>query len=117
MIRPLMLNTSLYKGANYIQELRFALDGERVNLTDCVVRFNAAESAGGTNVLSYTSGESPDYVTIDAADDYLVTINIPPSVTEDISNPDLYYEIDIEDAGGIVSRWVNGTITVHEDAQ
>lgn len=111
---PLKHSQSLYKGSDFVMKFRLKNEGNYLTFDDITITITA--SANGVNVFSYATGESPLYVTVDATDNNLVTIRIPAAITETFSDPKIYYEVDVTDADGYVTRWIIGTITVYEAA-
>lgn len=113
MITPIKKNLQIHKGADFNLKLRFKSDGVYSDLTDCIVRFNA--SSNGANVYSLVSGDSPETITIDEGNNFLVTISITDTAA--ITQSELFYTIDLEDALGVNGRWMYGTIQVYEGAE
>lgn len=114
MIKPVKRNLDLYKGADFIFEFRIKSDGASIG--DHEITFKASEMAGTASVISLSSSDSPETITIDSADDNLITIRIDAIDTAALTNKELYYEIDSIDTNGIVSRWMMGQINIYEGA-
>jgi hypothetical protein len=108
-MQPITANLQVYKGADFSLSFRLKEDGSAVSLTGKTVTFNAAEKPGGVRVWSYDSDSSPEYVTVDSTD--LVTIAIPASVTEALTQSRLYFNIDVDD-----DRWWMGSLELIEGA-
>lgn len=113
MITPVSKNFTLFKGATFSIKIRLKNENDVKDMTGLEVQFNASDVPGGTNVFSYSSEDSPAFITVDA--DNYITISIPAADTATITNPDLYYEIDVID-GATVERWMLGTISCKENA-
>jgi hypothetical protein len=104
----------LYKGADFTLSFRISVDGAYlVPETDYTTVFRAMPKAGEASIWEFTSGDSPFYYT---NEDNIQTLTIPGAVTDDVTEEELYYELDtVDDAGGIVRRMI-GTIVVFESA-
>lgn len=112
MSEPEKYNFKLYKGADFVLEIRFKEDDAYYD--PGTVTFKA--SFAGTETFLYTSGGSPDYLTIDPDDSYLITLRIPGADTENVSVSEMFYQIDVTNDDGEIERKMIGTINVVESA-
>ena len=115
-MNPEKYNLNLYKGADFVFERRFQENG--VYFNPGIVRFKATnkEVSPEDIIYNYSSGESPEYITIDEGDDYLITIRIPAAVTADIMATQLLFQIDTENTKQEIDRRVVGTIQIIDGA-
>lgn len=116
MRQPDKKDIRAYRSRDFKFQFRIKCDGSYLDLSTSTVFFNASDGVDGVNVLSYSSADSPAAITIDADDNYLVTVLIDDSVITAITQSELYYEIDIEDASGFREPWLLGSIYVLGDA-
>jgi hypothetical protein len=117
MIKPVKRNLEIYKGADFLLQFRLKLEDAYINPNDGEVTFKASDKIDGTNVFSFSSTESPVTISIDDEDNYLITVQISATDTADITALELYYEVDFVDAGGVVSRWMLGSINIYGNAE
>ena len=115
-MNPEKYNLNLYKGADFVLEIRFKEDGNYFD--PGIIRFKATNKNVSPEdvVFDYTSGASPEYITIDASEDYLITIRIPASVGETVNATELLYQINTENDAGEIDPRVIGNIQVIEGA-
>lgn len=108
-MKPVTANLEIYKGADFNLSFRLKIDGATVSLTGKTVYFNASTKPGGDRVWTFDSDSSPNYITVDSSD--LVTISVPASVTDDLIQTRLYFNIDVDE-----DRWWMGSLEILEAA-
>lgn len=113
---PEKYNLNLYKGADFVFETRFKEDDFYID--PGIVRFKATnkEVSPEDVVFDYSSGASPEYITIDEGENYLVTLRIPAAVTAAIMATQLLFQIDTENDDGEIDRRIIGTLHIIEGA-
>lgn len=116
MIKPACYNIDFYQGVDFDFDFRLKTDGSYVDLSTYTIVFSASSNSGGTNILSYSSADSPSIFSYDADENFLVTMLIPRADIEALTDNELYYTIDITDTAGLKQRYMQGNIYVHEGA-
>lgn len=100
----------LHCGAVFRFSFRLSRAGEYVDPTDVI--FTASDKPGGTEVFTKSYAESPTFFSVE---DDIWTLEIPASETEDVTQPELYFQVDIVESGD-TERWITGNIKVYQNA-
>ena len=106
----------LDKGSTYAVTLRIKMPGGStpMDLTGHVARMQARRSyASPTPELDLTS-EPGGGLTVHEAEGE-IDIIIGAAVSAAVKAQSLVYDLETEDAGGVVTRWIEGVITLHPE--
>jgi hypothetical protein len=103
-------NLKLHAGAVFRFAFRLSRAGTFVDATDVV--FTASDKPGGTEIFSFSYSESPTFFSVE---NDIYTLEIPSSQTASLTNPELYFQVDIVEAGEN-ERWITGNIKVYQNA-
>lgn len=115
-MKPESYDLYFYRNADFKFEFRIKCDGSYLDLTGYTIDFNASEGAGGTNVLSYSTGDSPSNIAVDASDNYKVTISSTSEIIDAITQATLFYTIDLVDSSDFDQRYMAGNIYIQNGA-
>lgn len=108
MFRPVEYNLpAVLTGCTYKQSLTLKVNGEAKDLTDCTVSLIFLKKGEVLTSVATT------YVSLDAALG-VITINIPPAVTELLPYGNLDYRLEITEANGDINRYMIGTLEVKD---
>jgi len=109
MITPSVYNFTLPQGSTWDDTWTLKVSGSPYNLTGCTARlqFRKAFTSPDT-VLSITQASG---ITLGGAAG-TVTFNVADTVTAAIEAGVYVYDLEIETAGGVTSRWVQGKVNV-----
>ena len=109
MITPAIYNGTLPQGATWDDVWTLKVSGSPYNLTGCTARlqFRKAVTSPDT-VLSITSSSG---ITLGGALG-TVTFSVADTVTAAIESGVYVYDLEVETAGGVTSRWVQGKVNV-----
>lgn len=114
MQAPAQLNLEMWQGASWSYVLTWKT-GEplaAVNLTGYTARLQARESVADTTpALSLTLGSG---ITLGGSAG-TVTLTRTPTQTSAIPAGRYYYDLEVESAGGQVTRLTEGTLTVYAE--
>jgi hypothetical protein len=102
---------NIYKGADFVFKFRLRSDNDYLNPTE--VTFKASASSDGSAVIDKSLSDSPTDITIDSSDNYLITITVPYSETDAITQANLVYQIDAT-ISGLIYRKLMGNIRLYE---
>jgi len=117
MIVPIRKDFDLYKGATFKLQFRLKANCAPVDLTGYAIYMTISDRPDGEEVLSFSTSSSPTYISVDADDDYLITIELPPIITAAISEPGrAYYEIDTVNTDNERDRRLLGNLNIFEQA-
>lgn len=114
---PVKYLKNIHRGTDFVFQFRFKYDGEYTDLTGSTVFFDVSDSVDGTNLFSFSSADSPETITIDANNNWLVTVTIPRTDTLTITQNELYYQIDKTGTDGLRLRYAIGSLPVLGDAE
>lgn len=118
MIEPIFKDYNLYKGATFKIQFRIKRNGDYVDVSGYEWYFKAADEVNGTLVLEGDNQSSPANISVDADDDYLVTVKFSPTDTDAITQVGcLKYEIDNVLEDGERQRRMMGSINLYEDVE
>ncbi len=104
----------LYCGADFDFSFRVLIDGTAQNPAD--VQFKAVDDDGNI-VFDNSLGASPVVITVDADDNYLITISQLAAATATVTAPKLNYQVDITLDTGEHDRWMMGEIMCVPDVE
>ena len=112
MQAPGALDLDLYQGATFSYVLTWEVGGDPVNLTSYTARLQARATPDATSTaLSLTTGSG---IALGGA---LGTITLTRSAAQTAAlTPGRYlYDLELESAGGVVTRLVEGELTIHPE--
>lgn len=112
MQAPGKLNLDLYQGASWSYVLTWKVDGNPVNLTSYSARLQARVTADATTTaLSLTTGSG---ITLGGA---AGTVSLARSSAQTAAlTPGRYlYDLELESAGGEVTRLIEGELIIHAE--
>lgn len=115
MSRVPSYNLYFYKNSDF--EFKFKIkddEGNYANLTSHTVVFTASNIAGGTNVFSYSSSDSPSMISLEDDDTFVITIN--SEVIDAITQETLFFTIDLINASDFDERYLQGNIYLQKGA-
>lgn len=115
-MKPVQYDLFFYRNSDFKFEFRIKSDNSTLDLTGYTVVFSASDGAGGTNVFTHSSGDSPVIVLIDESEDYLVTILMKAVEIDGISQEKLFYTIDLIDPENFDQRYIHGNILIQNGA-
>lgn len=116
MIEPINENFTLYKGTDFKIQFRIIIDGEYINPENYVFDFKAASKLGADeNAIEKITTDDPNPFTIDATENYLVTMLVPGTETDAITETgQLYFQLKETTDGGEKNPRMVGIIELIE---
>jgi hypothetical protein len=99
---------TIQQGATYRRTFRWLADGDPVSLTGFVARMQIRRSVRAPEVLVSATTEN-GRLTLNAPAGE-VSLELPASVTAAITARTGVYDLELEDAGGVVTRLVEGAV-------
>lgn len=109
MITPTRYDFTLPQGSTWDDVWTLKIAGTPVNLTGSTARLQFRKAASSpTAALSITSSSG---ITLGGAAG-TVTFNVTDTQTSTIDAGIYVYDLEIETAGGVTSRWVEGKVNV-----
>lgn len=109
MITPANYNFVIPQGASWDDVWTLKISGAAYDLTGCTARLQLRTSPSATTAaLSLT--QASGIVLGGAAG--TVTFNVTDTVTAAIAAGRYFYDLEIESAGGLTNRWMQGYCTV-----
>lgn len=117
MIKPVSFNLELYQKATFSFSFRIKECGAYVDPSLWQINFRASDAPDGTLVFNKNNYDSPNAgIAVDADDDFLITVTVPAGQTN-VSQDQLYYEVDTTPPSGEVQRRMIGNIAVFRNAE
>lgn len=102
------------QGATYQLDITWKQpDGTPVNLTDYTARMQFRKSKTSTDIL-FSGTTSNGIITLGGAAG-TISITIPASTTDDFAFRSAVYDLELESAGGVVYRLVEGCVQVSKE--
>lgn len=117
MIKPSSYQIDFYKGVDFSFSFRLKSDGSYIDLSAYTIRFNASTTAEGANILTYSSADSPTVFSFDSSKNNLVTMLIPQETISALTDSELFYTLDLEDASSLNQRYLFGKVIIYGDAE
>ncbi len=116
MIEPINENFTLYKGTDFKIQFRIKIDGAYIDPENYVFDFKAASKLGAaSNAIEKNTNDDPTPFTIDADDNYLITMEVPGTETEAITETgQLYYQLKETTDGNEMNARMVGIIELVE---
>jgi len=109
MIQPTTYNFTLPQGSTWDDVWTLKIAGTPYDLTGCTARLQFRKApTSDTTALSITSSSG---ITLGGAAG-TVTFNVADTTTAAIEAGVYVYDLEIETAGGVTSRWVQGKVNV-----
>ena len=109
MITPTTYNFTLPQGSTWDDVWTLKVAGTPYNLTGCTARLQFRKSPSSpTTALSITSSSG---ITLGGSAG-TITFNVTDTMTSAIDSGIYVYDLEIETAGGVTSRWVEGKVNV-----
>lgn len=112
MQAPGKLDLDLYQGATFSYVLTWEVGGSPVNLTSYTGRLQARTTPDATTpVLSLTTGSG---ITLGGSAG-TITLTRTAAQTAALTPGRYVYDLELESAGGVVTRLVEGELIVHAE--
>lgn len=95
----------LVEGADFDETITWTIDGDAVDLTDYTAELRIGTSGSTDLTLDDTDG-------LTLGDDGTILVQVTDTQTDALPDGRLYYELDVTDGDGIVTRLLNGRANV-----
>ena len=114
MIKPIKKDLDLHKGTTFTIDFRLKEDGSTVDVSLWQIDFVAVATISSAAIIAKSTADSPATITIDAGEDYLITITVPDTETAAIvQKGGLHFQIDATPPSGEVQRrWIGKLILI-----
>jgi len=115
--KPVVLDARVVIGDSFYHTLTFKNgDGTYIDFTGASAKAIVRESPDSTStaILTMSSAGSPIYITLDAAVENNFIINVPKTVTADLTAGVYYWDMEITDSSGKTRTYWKGRFVVEE---
>ena len=109
MITPAIYNFTLPQGSTWDDTWTLKVSGAAYNLTGCTARLQFRKAP--TSAITALSITSASGITLGGVAG-TVTFSVADTVTAAIEAGVYVYDLEVETAGGVTSRWVQGKVNV-----